>query len=61
MQTALDIDGNGTADALTDGLLVIRYLFGLRDATLIQGAVGTGARRSTATDIGAYLQSLTPK
>ena len=25
----LDIDGNGAVDALTDGLLVLRYLFGL--------------------------------
>ena len=60
-QMTLDIDGNGAADALTDGLLVIRYLFGLRGAALIQSAVGTGAQRSTAADIGTYLQSITPQ
>jgi hypothetical protein len=26
---SLDVDLNGTADALTDGLLIVRYLFGL--------------------------------
>jgi hypothetical protein len=30
----LDIDGNGAADALTDGLLVLRYLFGFTEASL---------------------------
>src|SRR5207244_9071342 len=25
----IDIDGNGSYDALTDGLLIVRYLFGL--------------------------------
>ncbi|MEO8136243.1 MAG: PQQ-binding-like beta-propeller repeat protein [Betaproteobacteria bacterium] len=54
----LDIDGVDGADALTDGLLVIRYLFGLRGASLIQGAVGVGATRSTAPDIEAYIESL---
>ena len=61
LQTALDIDGNGTADALTDGLLVIRYLFGLRGAALIQGAVGAGAQRTTATEIEAYLKPFLPQ
>ena len=35
----LDIDGNATVDALTDGVLVVRYLFGLRGAALIANAV----------------------
>jgi hypothetical protein len=34
-----DIDGNGTIDALSDGLLTLRYIFGFRGATLTQGAV----------------------
>jgi hypothetical protein len=57
----LDIDGDGNADALTDGLLVIRYLFGLRGAALIQQAVATGATRTTAADIEAYIASLIGK
>ena len=60
IRPALDIDGNGTADALTDGLLVIRYLFGLRGASLIAGAVEPLATRKTATDIEAYIQTLMP-
>ena len=47
----LDVDGNGQTDALTDGLLVFRYLSGLRGAALTTGAVGPGATRVTPTDI----------
>jgi len=60
VRTLLDIDGNGTADALTDGLLIIRYLFGLRGDPLIAGAVGPLATRTTAPAIEAYLQTLMP-
>lgn len=56
----IDVDGNGTADALTDGLLVIRYLFGLRGAALTQGAIGAGSLRVSATEIEQYLQSILP-
>ena len=35
----LDIDGNGTLNALTDGLLVLRSQFGFSGATLTTGAV----------------------
>ena len=59
-QSALDIDGNGTADALTDGLLVIRYLFGLRGPPLIDRAIGTGASRTTAPEIETYIKNLMP-
>ena len=34
-----DIDGNGEVDALTDGLMLLRYLFNLRGDSLIAGAV----------------------
>ncbi len=50
-----DIDANGGYDALTDGLLTMRYLFGFRGDTLIANAVGPNAQRSTAADIEAYL------
>ena len=43
-----------------DGLLIIRYLFGLRDAALIQGAIATDATRKTAADVEAYILSLMP-
>ena len=56
---ALDIDGNGVKSPLTDGLLALRYLFGFRGATLINGAVDTvNCTRCTAVAIEAYLASL---
>jgi hypothetical protein len=55
----LDIDGDGTTAALTDGLLVLRYLFGFTGATLVAGAVdGTSCTRCTAPSIEGYLQTL---
>ena len=56
----LDVNGNGQADALTDGLMLIRYLFSLRGAALINGAVAAGATRTTAPDIEAYIRTLFP-
>jgi hypothetical protein len=55
---ALDVDGNGLPDALTDGLLIIRYLFGLRGPVLTQGAIGAGAVRQAADEIEPYIQNL---
>ena len=43
----VDIDGDGTIDALTDGLLVLRYLFGLEGQALVDGVVADGATRTT--------------
>lgn len=60
LRTAFDVDGNGQTDALTDGLLIVRYLFGLRGASLISGAIGSGASRTTAPPIEAYLMTLLP-
>jgi hypothetical protein len=55
-----DIDGNGQPDALTDGILILRYLFGFRGATLIDGAVAPDCTRCTAPEIEAYIQGLMP-
>lgn len=52
----LDIDANGKYDALTDGLLVMRYLSGLRGSSLIAGVVDqTSGTRTSASAIEAYL------
>jgi len=53
----LDIDGNGQTDALTDGILAIRYLFGARNNALIQNAIAPDATRTTASEITAYLDT----
>ena len=55
-----DIDADGQLNALTDGLLLLRYLFGLRDDILTNGAVGPDATRSSNTDIQNYLESHMP-
>jgi hypothetical protein len=55
-----DIDGNGEIDALTDGLLTLRYLFGLEGDTLIAGVVASDATRTSAADIEAHLKTLMP-
>ena len=56
----IDIDGNGEVDALTDGLLILRYLFGLEGDALINGVVADNAARTTVSDIEAHLESLKP-
>mgnify|MGYP001998299039 CR=1 FL=1 len=56
----LDIDKNGSIDALTDGLLTLRYLFGLEGDTLINGVVAADATRTTAEEIEAHLEVLMP-
>ena len=59
IEPMLDIDGNGETDALSDGMLIVRYLFGIRGSGLTQGTLGPGATRTTA-QIEAYLQSMIP-
>ena len=59
-KASLDVDNNAKTDALTDGLMILRYLFGLRGAPLIAGALGTGAQRTTAATIEPYIASLMP-
>jgi len=55
----LDIDNNGSVDALTDGLIILRYLFGLTGDTLTNGVVAPDAQRVSATDIESYIERLT--
>ena len=56
----IDIDGNNAYDAATDGLLMIRYLFGFTGASLTNGAIGTGPARSSPTDIAQYMDNIKP-
>lgn len=55
----LDIDGNGLDDALTDGLLTLRFLLNVSGDDLISDALGTGATRTTAAAVESYLSSNT--
>ena len=54
----LDIDGNGSLGPLTDGLLVLRYLFSFTGPTLVNGAIGANCTRCDAPAITTYLQSI---
>ena len=54
----VDIDTNGKTDALTDGLVILRYLFGLRGEVLVNGVIAADATRLSASDIEAYIESL---
>jgi hypothetical protein len=49
-------DVDGTLSALTDGLLVLRYLFGRTAITT--GATGAGCTRCESDPILAYLGTL---
>jgi hypothetical protein len=47
---SLDVDGNSAVDALTDGLLLMRAMFGLTGSAVTQGAVaGNGTRKDWAS------------
>ncbi len=59
MRNALDVDGDTNTDALTDGVLILRYLLGLTGSALTQNALAPGATRNAA-QIEAYLLGLMP-
>lgn len=54
----IDIDGNGIVDAEHDGLLMLRYMSGMRGESLIAGAIGQNASRTLATQVEDYIASL---
>ena len=53
-----DADGNHDLDPLTDGILVLRYLFGFRGNTLVIGAVGPMCSRCTPEQLEPHLESM---
>jgi len=46
----LDVDGNNQVDALTDGLLLLRAMFGLTGTAVTNGAIGGGSPTRTTWD-----------
>ena len=54
----VDIDGNGSVDALTDGLVILRYLFNLRGDVLINDVIASDATVKTAEDVEASISIL---
>jgi subtilisin family serine protease len=60
LRPLFDIDGNGQTEPLHDGILLIRYLFGLRGPQLTVDALGTGATRVEPAQIESYIATLLP-
>jgi hypothetical protein len=50
----------GGAWALTDGVLIVRYLFGVTGTQLTDGFLGTGALRTNPVEIIAFLDGFLP-
>ena len=57
---SIDVDGDGYVEPLTDGLLIIRYLLGFSGDSLIDGAVGGDATRTTPAEIEDYIRTRLP-
>jgi len=55
----LDVDADGKVTALTDGLLVIRGLFGFSGPSLSQGAIGSDSLRTDGEGVATYLTTIT--
>jgi uncharacterized repeat protein (TIGR01451 family) len=55
----LDVNGDGRVDALTDGLLLVRYMLGLRGTALVTG-IPLSVLRPAFGDIESYLSGLMP-
>ncbi len=54
----LDIDGNGVHDANTDGVMLLRAMFGLTGTAVTNGAIGVGAKRTTWAEIQPVINTL---
>jgi hypothetical protein len=56
-----DIDNDGSVEALTDGLILLRYLFDLNGDSLTMGVIGPNANRTSNAAIEAHLEKYMPK
>ena len=57
-RSAFDVDADGNTAALTDGLLIIRRLFGFSGTTLVAGSVSAEGARTDAAAIAEYIDAL---
>jgi hypothetical protein len=60
LSATLDVDGNGQADALSDGIAIVRYLFGFTGDALVSGVVDPAGTRNTAAAVENYLRFVGP-
>ncbi len=54
-----DVDGNGIVTSSTDGMLILRYLFGFTESALTSEVIGSGATRTSGSEILAWLNACT--
>ena len=52
---SLDFDGDGQVSLFSDGVMLIRYLVGLRGSKLTQGLISDQASRSNAADVEVWI------
>lgn len=57
----LDVDGDGRAEPLTDGLLLLRYLFGFEASALTTGAISANAQRTETAAITDFIKTRLPE
>ncbi|MCA9262196.1 MAG: hypothetical protein KDA60_00045 [Planctomycetales bacterium] len=57
----LDIDDDGIASPLTDGILLIRHLAGFQGEVLVAGAIGPMANRTDPIEIADYIDRVLEK
>lgn len=53
-----DVDGNQKLDALTDGILLVRYLVDYSGNDLVDGVIGQNASRTTGSSVVQYLDGM---
>ena len=58
LRPQLDVDGDNLVTSQTDGVILLRYLLGLRGNALTAGIIGIGPRPTG--QIETYIQSLMP-
>jgi len=58
--TMLDVDANGRADALSDGVVILRYLFGFTGPAMVDGVLAPDATRTDPVQIAAFLDQFNP-
>ena len=56
----MDIDGDGAVGALTDGLMIIRYLFKFSGDLLVNNAIGPDAAVTDPALIQTRIEALEP-
>jgi hypothetical protein len=59
-QVIADVDGDGNVDALTDGLILLRYMFGLSAENLVDGVVSANATRASAESVQQHIELYMP-